>query len=506
MYSCYQVLCNQRTAYVYKSISQTLNLAIPLPNEFGKNMCASIEQNLYCYESRGQYFSIPILNTSLIDDIQNVHFSSYESAFNHSLSLDYFVKGIENETSLRDSFVTVISPHYGSISTGHLNIVTESVPDAYDIEFNINNGKTVTWFSPQTDSINSAKGFDFEPRSMFYSITPRFLSDGDTYFYGYPHCGHIEFVLSDREIQKQRKFISNHQPVSTLPIEDLTIMRKVHLCIWGPHGIDGQKKIWLQQAAKLNKSIFEISWIVDSFSTSSKTLLEHLNSMPHVRIVQSPFTGMALPLKDLYKNPPLTSNWTILYDTLEEFESHIPELFATEQDFNLLYHFAHERLQKLASNASLDDLTPQWCRSLYVTLFNLLQSENCDQIIYGNSRDFSFNVIITDTARLLGIPSIAELVNVHLHPEIVPTVIVGPSHFAIEHKSVVDTLHSGHFNTTTVIISPGVDLELFDPVRVEELTAFNELGVKLCGETTNDRFGLIPCVLIGFIGRLQPGV
>jgi len=170
------------------------------------------------------------------------------------------------------------------------------------------------------------------------------------------------------------------------------------LCIWGPHGIDGQKRIWLQQAAKLNKSIFDISWIADSTSTVTGSLLEHLKSIPHVRVIQSPFTGMALPLEDLYNNPPSSSNWTTLFRTLEDFELQIPKLFATEDDFNILYHFAHERLKSLSSNASLKDLTPQWCRSLYETLFNLLQSNNCDQIIYGNSRDFSFNVIITDTA------------------------------------------------------------------------------------------------------------
>jgi len=110
--------------------------------------------------------------------------------------------------------------------------------------------------------------------------------------------------------------------------------------------------------------------------------------------------------------------------------------------------------------------------------------------------------------RLLDIPSIAELVNVHLHPEIVPTVIVGPSHFAIEHKSVADVLLANKTATSAVIISPGVDLEQFDPLRVEKNTKFDEIiSAKLCGDlsyASSDRFGFIPCVLIGYIGRLEP--
>ena len=68
--------------------------------------------------------------------------------------------------------------------------------------------------------------------------------------------------------------------------------------------------------------------------------------------------------------------------------------------------------------------------------------QSCDIIVYGNSRGYGFEVLLVDAANMLHIPSVTELVNLYIDSDILPTVIISPSHYALTHKSIQDVLQS----------------------------------------------------------------
>jgi glycosyltransferase involved in cell wall biosynthesis len=178
-----------------------------------------------------------------------------------------------------------------------------------------------------------------------------------------------------------------------------------------------------------------------------------------------------------------------------------------------------------------EELTPVWVREFVWGFLSFSRQLRCDIMVYGNDRDSSNDAVIPALAEALAIPSISELLNLfvskynvcffplHVHKRLiaskiigtVPTVIVGPSHYSIEHP----TVH--HANTTDNysgfgrpkkadirVISPGVDLKRFNPIsfRGDNATFINQFHVLKKQSSFEDSLTLKPFV-IGFVGRLS---
>jgi glycosyltransferase involved in cell wall biosynthesis len=179
------------------------------------------------------------------------------------------------------------------------------------------------------------------------------------------------------------------------------------------------------------------------------------------------------------------------------------------------------------ANFSIDRVQPGWCRQFYSILRDALPPLGCSAIVYGNERGFSADVLVTDAARILGIPTVAELLNLYVHKDVLPTVLVAPSTFAVEHDSIQTALREkysvpapkklGENSPRAVVIPPSVDTRRFDPsiyrARKFPPQSFVEEGVyahpscRTRGNIPLDASGrpVRPCIIVGFIARLSPG-
>lgn len=176
------------------------------------------------------------------------------------------------------------------------------------------------------------------------------------------------------------------------------------------------------------------------------------------------------------------------------------------------YRYAHESL--ILANYSIDHVQPQWCRQFYTILRDSLPPQRCSAIVYGNERDFSADVLVTDAAHILKIPTVAELLNLFVHPEVVPTLMIAPSTYAVEHESIQAILRSSSQNGTprkavAVVVPPSVDTDKFNPALFHQKS---ETGLNKqphnhpkCQPLALSAAYGSPCVNIAFIARLAPG-
>jgi hypothetical protein len=192
-----------------------------------------------------------------------------------------------------------------------------------------------------------------------------------------------------------------------------------------------------------------------------------------------------------------------------------------------VYHrYAHESL--ILANYTIDRVQPLWCRQFYTILRDALPPLSCSAIVYGNERGFSADVLVTDAARILGIPTVAELLNLYVHKDVLPTVMVAPSTFAVEHESIQAALNERYTVPATgklgplhsplaAVIPPAVDTSRLNPAiyrgRKYAPNSYAQEGVyahpacEIRGEVPRDEKGIPvkPCVIVGFLARLSPG-
>jgi hypothetical protein len=145
-----------------------------------------------------------------------------------------------------------------------------------------------------------------------------------------------------------------------------------------------------------------------------------LRSIEGVTLVDYP---LRLNLDDLYEapydgRPPASSLWN--------------------DDINYLYKYTHESM--IRANYNIEKITPTWCKKFYLIIMNAIMEQSCDIIVYGNSRGYGFEVLLVDISYILNIPSITELVNLYIEIDILPTVIIAPSHYALLHDSIQNVL------------------------------------------------------------------
>lgn len=407
--------------------------------------------------------------------------------------------------------------------------------------------------------------------------------EDSSYVSGYPTMGYLEVVLSKEDILIHRKFAqlddsSNDHSLFTGMDSHFEVRESNYkttdsqgdigdikegnyngkdegevttICIWGSDRMDGQKQIWIQQIQHLNPQKFTFVWFLyskdvkvdengkiippenipeDSASSSmpssasgsgnsnshttrttkSKTILiSCLTTLDNVRVVHNPFSSTNIPYEDM--KAPLDDGSEPFWNTWSG-------------DTNSVYEYISHRLS-LASN-KIDNMTPIWARNLYLSMSKALIDNKCDVVVFGNNRAMSSDVLITDSSRLLGIPTVMELLNLFAHPLVVPDVIVGPSVYAIQHESVTSIIQSGSSSTqiSTIVIPPSVDAGHFSSINTDMNTTttlatsfhpscveqYSSLGnaTAMSSYLSPMERALLPqsqhnCINIGFIARLS---
>lgn len=432
--------------------------------------------------------------------------------------------------------VHIESPPYGAIvQSQQLNIQLATDSDAYEkYRFSIV-GLTDSILASTLQSLQSMHTV-IEPGSWFYSITPMSgLVTPDTQtsgsvavhstetVYGYPAQSYMEFVLPDDKIQKLR-YYRNHSGVvgndrdiqgnQLRAIPSTSARSTTMVCIWSGDQIDGLRRIWLQQTQFMNSSKFSFTWFL-SFDlydvqyaqseyekgTSAHTLyanLQRLNSTQG-NIYVHDSASLEVSMQDLQQIP-------------DDGRPPAAELWHGNATF--LYLYAHESLH--FANYSIDHITPPWCKQFYINMRTSIKNSGCNVIIYGNERYFSSNVIITDTAHVLGIPSIAELSNHFVDPYTIPSVLISPSMYALHHQSVQSILREHNKGDTSsssadrrstagparaVVVPPGVDAALFCP----EAARASERGLCKHPSCMSADVASQPCFRVGYLARLSLG-
>ena len=111
-------------------------------------------------------------------------------------------------------------------------------------------------------------------------------------------------------------------------------------------------------------------------------------------------------------------------------------------------------------------------------------------VYIGNSRGYSSDILITTISRVMGVPTVSELLNLFTDPRIVPDVIIAPSTYALHHPSISSLRINGRHPPKMVVVSPAVDILRFSDRR----SKYN----------ANSVMDWIPKpFVIGFIGRLS---
>lgn len=251
--------------------------------------------------------------------------------------------------------------------------------------------------------------------------------------------------------------------------------------------MDGQKRIWMQQTDFLDHSTFSVSWILSIGAGKSipseltrgtdfkGTVLGALMDFPDFAVVDSPFNS-------------LTINRELLAVVPDDGGPAAVESYH-DGDQSLYYYF---RERYLAANGSIDQISPAWCKDVFLAVRKVFASLQCDVVVYGNSRGFGSDFFITDVARAMGIPTATELLNLFMDPAVVPDVVIAPSLYALQHEQAM--LAQPH-PPVSVVVSPAVDMNHFYPSTAPR----RSLNCKALNSDIN------PCINIGFMGRLSIG-
>lgn len=136
-----------------------------------------------------------------------------------------------------------------------------------------------------------------------------------------------------------------------------------------------------------------------------------------------------------------------------------------------------------------DLLQPQWCQSFVRLILDHILSQKCDLLLFGNNRGLSADLVLVQAARMAGVTTVGELLNLFVDEMSVPDVLVGPSYYAVEHSLLQATKNTKGRHPYTTVISPAVDLERFRPA-----------ADRFHSSKDGDRNGVI---YIGFFARLS---
>ena len=196
------------------------------------------------------------------------------------------------------------------------------------------------------------------------------------------------------------------------------------------------------------------------------------------------------------------------------------------------------------NNFDISTLRPLWARTVFEKLVRNMQGNNCDVVVYGNDRGFNADVLLRDTAFAMDIPTAVELLNLFIDPNMLPTALIAPSHYAGQHESILDSIQAAQSTTNRhssssrggawkevvtplpliEVIPPSVDMTKFNKTNLLENAAahhaaainyhkdcvsINEFNKKYPPNNAS-RHGtaaageMRDCIHIGFIARLAP--
>ena len=88
-----------------------------------------------------------------------------------------------------------------------------------------------------------------------------------------------------------------------------------------------------------------------------------------------------------------------------------------------IYEYAVERLHLSGEVAAV---RPLWVRSLLEAMRDHLLAARCDVVVYGNNRGLTSDIIITETARSMGVRTAIELMNLFVTPKYHPDFLIAP--------------------------------------------------------------------------------
>ena len=198
-------------------------------------------------------------------------------------------------------------------------------------------------------------------------------------------------------------------------------------------------------------------------------------------------------------------------------DGRLPASQIWNNDIINIYKYAHDTMK--SSKYKINKIKLKWVRNFYNNIKRTLKSLQCDLLIYGNARDFNSDVLLIDTAKSLSIPVITELLNLFIDSELLPHVIIAPSIYAAEHDSIssvsqpINTLDghpSHHHHPFTIIIPPSVDTSRFRPNMFDDgftsTPPYHHPSCNIISNSMNHTHHHHPCVVIGFIARLAPGI
>lgn len=298
----------------------------------------------------------------------------------------------------------------------------------------------------------------------------------------------------------------------------------INVCITGGNDMDGQKRIWLQQAEHLDANKYQFYYLMslhngmttsqlhEAYDPHSKknTVYYYLQQLireknrTNIHIADSRYNTHLISMEDIEDIP---------------FGETLSASMIWQQNKTKLYEYLHSRYELAEGN--LENITPSWCKLFYSQMKEELIQNECHMIVYGNARGFNTDIFITDVSRSLGIPSITELLNLYLDDRIIPDVIVAPSHHSLLHPTIQDPIISNQYNyhyqypPLQVVIQPSVNPRFFDSSPYRDTPSV--IPAKSCSRMNGYRFPYsiskevdvfvkhYPCILIGFIARISNG-
>jgi hypothetical protein len=450
----HQAVCNQvhgLSISTFNKLAPTLVFPMPLKHNecvmFGKNVSYPIA--VFCKDNNVDDWivvELPLLHHHIIRKVQ---LPQMELSPSHELFISALSFGKDDHPKL-DSFMEILSPLYTSVQSGLFEVsLRHTGVDTFDnIHIEIA-GLFNQYMAADTITI-SHNVTDIDIGSWFFTVTttagsrhPIGSGSGTDSRYeqrGYPAFGYVEMVLDDQQIADSRlypeynlslKNISSSSsfnpsyavsgPSPSNPPAAVESGVTYDICVFVGPIIDGQKQIWRNQAEFMNASQFQFTWLLSENARKGGPIVEFAASTSNVK------TGT---------NPDLRVNLRELNDSPED--GRLPAAEVWNGDENELFRYARASL--LAAHFDIDAMKPQWCRRFYTVMRTALVENACNLVVYGNNRGFNGDAVIVDTAALLDIPTMCELNNLYIHPEIIPTAIVGPSQFAITHPSIVSAL------------------------------------------------------------------
>jgi glycosyltransferase involved in cell wall biosynthesis len=331
-------------------------------------------------------------------------------------------------------------------------------------------------------------------------------------------------------------------------LEHEPLKEPMHICVWGNDRMDGQKSIWFDQMAAMDPSEYTWTWVLAGTTAAapggsesdldagvdvdgvlravardnpdgvvSNLIRMHRQQEKegrtniHVRF--SPLESMALRYDVELEQRPVYANGTVGLSFNEAYRAHnlasrgggaaagagsqrhstleyVPEMYMLDcwLEAKAAAGWVVGVDQSSQAQRLLDAIQPQWVRELYSGMAGFIRDEAaCDVVVFGNNRGSTSDVLLVEAARLVGVPSVMELLCVFPEKHTLPDAVIAPSAYALEHSSLTHLVTLPTLQTA--VIAPSVSPELLlqrpsDPLSLPDPNFFT---VGLSGRVSPEK-------------------